>query len=161
MAARAQALGLPLQRKLTLELPQSLDPFACLEGGFELTRRLVRGGERFTAVIAFDDLTALGCIRALHQEGRSVPEEVSVVGFDDISIAGLMIPALTTVRQPMQKLGEMAAARALETIARGRAGKATSKGRLRLLRPQLVVRESTGNSTKSAHKAVDFPPARR
>lgn len=143
ITSRARYLGLEVRQNLAPELPQSMDPFACLEGGFNLTQKLIHGRSKFSAVFAFDDLTALGCIRALHQAGKSVPNDVSVVGFDDISLAGLMIPALTTVRQPMQMLGEIGAARMLKAIASRRPAARGSKGLVKLLRPDLVVREST------------------
>lgn len=145
ITSRAQHWGLTMRRSLTPELPQSMDPFACLEGGFNLTQKLIHGRAEFSAVFAFDDLTALGCIRALHQAGKSVPEDVSVVGFDDISLAGLMIPALTTVQQPMQMLGEIGAARMLKAIASRRHPPKINEGLVKLLRPVLVIRESTSD----------------
>ena len=55
---------------------------------------MIDRGVKFTAVLAFDDLTALGAIRALHQAGRRVPDDCSVIGFDDVPLAALSTPAL-------------------------------------------------------------------
>ena len=68
---------------------------------------MIDRGVKFTAVLAFDDLTALGAIRALHQAGRRVPDDCSVIGFDDVPLAALSTPALTTIRQPMEQMGSL------------------------------------------------------
>ena len=70
----------------------------------------------FTALMAFDDMTAFGAIRALNKAGFSVPEQCSVIGFDDVSPAAIYSPALTTVRQPMEAMGTAAATIVLEAI---------------------------------------------
>ena len=59
---------------------------------------MIQRGVKFTAVLAFDDLTGLGAIRALHQAGINVPNACSVIGFDDIPLAALSTPGLTTIR---------------------------------------------------------------
>ena len=96
------------------------------------------GGERdFTAVVAFNDLLAAGLVRAARTLGIDVPGELSVMGFDDIALAGLVEPALTTIRAPKFEMGERAAELLLLQIE-------TDAGmRLERLRGTLVVREST------------------
>jgi len=74
-----------------------------------VTRKLLATGEAFTALFAFNDISAIGAIRALREAGRRVPEDVSVVGFDDIQSAAFQNPALTTVRQPLREMGVIAA----------------------------------------------------
>src|SRR6202043_1375125 len=84
--------------------------------GYEVTRKLLATGEAFTALFAFNDISAIGAIRALREAGRRVPEDVSVVGFDDIQSAAFQNPALTTVRQPLREMGVIAAQIVLRRI---------------------------------------------
>jgi LacI family transcriptional regulator len=106
---------------------------------------MINHGVRFTAVLAFDDLTALGVIRALHQAGRRVPDDCSVIGFDDVPLAALNTPALTTIRQPMEQMGCLAAEWVLASLNSQQAAGESSipRGTLHLLPPELVVRESS------------------
>src|SRR4029077_6159625 len=98
--AFAQSAGLQLDSKKILELPESLDPNSSFEAGTQLTGELLRQGKPFTALMAYDDVTALGALRALKKKGLRVPEDCSVVGFDDVAQAGLSVPSLTTVWAP-------------------------------------------------------------
>lgn len=91
-----------------------------------------------TAVFAANDDMALGVLRAFHERGRRVPEDVSVVGFDDISEAAYFWPSLTTVSQPFSLLGE----RAVELTLRALEGETDATADL--LVPELVTRTSTG-----------------
>jgi LacI family transcriptional regulator len=75
------------------------------EGGFAATERLLDAGVRFTAIFAANDLAAVGVMACLHERGLRVPENVSVVGFDDVPVARDVTPALTTVRVPMVEMG--------------------------------------------------------
>jgi LacI family transcriptional regulator len=94
----------------------------------------------FTAVFCFNDIAAIGAIRALNDVGLSVPGDVSVVGFDDIQSAAYTTPSLTTVRQPLMEMGERGAQVLLERIA-DHEKKVPSEI---VMAPELVVRESTG-----------------
>src|ERR1700740_3496300 len=105
--AFARSAGLHLDSKKILELPESLDPNSSFEAGGQLTGELLRQGKPFTALMAYDDVTALGALRALKKKGLRVPEDCSVVGFDDVAQAGLSVPSLTTVRQPMEAMGSL------------------------------------------------------
>ena len=110
------------------------------ELGYAVTRKLLAAGERFTALFAFNDISAIGAIRALREEGLRVPEDVSVVGFDDIQSAAFQNPGLTTVRQPLRQMGVTAA----ETLLRRIAAPAKSPYPKSItIEPELVVREST------------------
>jgi DNA-binding LacI/PurR family transcriptional regulator len=91
-----------------------------------------------TAVFVANDDMALGVLRAFHEQGRRVPEDVSVAGFDDIPEAAYFWPSLTTVRQPFSLLGE----RALELTLRALEGEADATADLLL--PELLARASTG-----------------
>src|SRR5580704_7455514 len=86
------------------------------EPGRAATVRLLERGIPFTAIFAFNDLAAIGAITVLREAGIQVPEHVSVVGFDDISSAATNNPPLTTVRQPMQEMGRVAASTLLQMI---------------------------------------------
>jgi LacI family transcriptional regulator, galactose operon repressor len=138
----ARTVGLEIDPALVVDLPESLDSNAAVEGGFHLTEELLKHKKRFTAVMAFDDLTAFGVIRALSRAGLKTPDDCSVIGFDDVLPAGLSVPSLTTVRQPMEALGSTAVGIVVEGI------NATAEDREfkpvnRKLVPELVVREST------------------
>ena len=138
----ARAAGLKLDPKLIVDLPNAFDPNHGFEIGAKLTEELLRRNRTFTALLAFDDITALGAMHALTKAGIKVPEQCSLIGFDDVAPATLSIPPLTTVRQPLEVMGETAAdiiAGAMNAVAEGRA---FSPVNIRLL-PELVVRRST------------------
>jgi LacI family transcriptional regulator len=136
----ADANDLELDPKLIVELPESQHPMSGFEAGFELTRKLIETGQKFTALMAFDDMSGFGAVRALAQRGIRVPDDCSVIGFDDIAPAALYNPPITTVRQPMQVMGSMAVEIALQSIRNSESEAAAVHRRLA---PELVVREST------------------
>jgi LacI family transcriptional regulator len=82
-------------------------------------RELLARGSDITAVFAYNDLMAIGAIAALRGAGRSVPDDVSVIGFDDIPQAQTTVPALTTVAQPIAQLGRVSARLLLDRLASG------------------------------------------
>jgi len=88
-------------------------------GGHVALRTLLRRRREFSAVFCSNDLAAVGALRALDEAGLSVPDDVSLVGFDDIHLAGYLRPALTTVRQPIHELGRRAATLLLEHAVAG------------------------------------------
>lgn len=133
-----------LDSRLIVDLPESGDPFSSFEQGYKLTEELLRRRRPFTALMAFDDVTAFGAIRALTKAGIRVPEQCSVVGFDDVSPAAIYSPALTTVRQPMEVMGAAAATIVLEAINATSENKAIRTIHRRIV-PELIVRESTRN----------------
>jgi len=120
------------------------------ELGHRVTHELLVRGEPFTALFAFNDIAAFGALRALREAGRRVPEDVSVVGFDDVQTAAYHTPGLTTVRQPLRAMGEMAAATLLKRIAASSSGKKGSYPRVITLDPELIVRESTAGVRRLA-----------
>jgi len=138
----AQSVKLEIDPALVLQLPDVFDANASFEHGYRLTEELLQKKKKFTALLAFDDLTALGAIRALAKAGVSVPEQCSVIGFDDVAISGLSAPALTTVRQPLETMGSAAVSVVMEAI------KASHENRewtavAQKLHPELVIRDST------------------
>lgn len=133
----AKRLGLEIRPELVVQLEgDSPSP----EVGYGVTHKLVANREGFTALFAFNDISAIGSIRALRENGYRVPEDVSVVGFDDIQSAAFQNPALTTVRQPLRRMGRLAAETVLSSITAPAAHKSS---RRIMVEPELVVREST------------------
>jgi len=138
----AKEKDLELDPKLILDLPESRDPISSFEAGYKLTEELVKHKRPFTALMAFDDMTAFGAIRALAKSGLRVPEHCSVIGFDDVAASGLYTPPLTTVRQPMEAMGTMAVSIVVEGI-NGVLEKREVSAIHRKMAPELAVREST------------------
>jgi LacI family transcriptional regulator len=106
------------------------------EAGDRAVTEALRERSPFTAVVAAADHVAIGCLRALRRAGLRVPEDVSLVGFDDIAVVSDLTPALTTVRVPFGELGTVSARIAMDAEERGRY-------RHIVLPTELVVREST------------------
>jgi len=129
-------LGLTIDAKLITQL-EGDTPSPDL--GYQVTSGLLAKHEPFSAIFAFNDISAIGAIRALRENGLRVPEDISVVGFDDIQSAAFQNPGLTTVRQPLRKMGEIAA----ETVLRRIARENVDHPKLITVEPELVVREST------------------
>src|ERR1700675_1028204 len=138
----AKGAGLELDSRLIVDLPESQDPISSFEAGYKLTEELIKRKRPFTALMAFDDMTAFGAIRALAKAGLRVPEHCSVIGFDDVAASSLYTPALTTIRQPMEAMGAMAANLAIEGI-NAVLEKREIAAVHRKMAPELAVREST------------------
>jgi DNA-binding LacI/PurR family transcriptional regulator len=133
----AGEMGIPVNERLVGQLEgESSSP----ELGYEVTRKLLAVDSSFTALFAFNDISAIGAISALRAAGRRVPEDVSVVGFDDIQSAAFQNPALTTVRQPLRQMGESAAQ---ILLARINAPAKSPYPKIITIEPELVVRSST------------------
>ena len=111
--------------------------------GYIATKKLLASTTPFTALFAFNDTSAIGAIRALREKGLRVPQDVSVVGFDDVQSAAYQNPALTTVRQPLRTMGILAAEQLLQQIGNS----ATLTVQQIVVAPELVVRESTTKRT--------------
>jgi DNA-binding LacI/PurR family transcriptional regulator len=138
----AKACQLELDSRLIVDLPESRDPVSSFEAGQKLTEELIRQKRSFTALLAFDDMSAFGAIRALHKAGIRVPEHCSVVGFDDVATSALYTPPLSTVRQPMEAMGAAAVELVIEGI-NAVLEKRETQATHRRVAPELVVREST------------------
>jgi len=109
------------------------------ENGYPIAIELLGRRRPFTALFAYNDNSAIAAVRVFHDAGLRVPKDVSVIGFDDIQAATYTSPTLTTVRQPMRKMGEIAASTLLDRIA-DRDQYAPEIA----IEPQFVVRQSTG-----------------
>ena len=117
------------------------------EIGYRPMQALLEKTRDFTAVFCFNDIAAIGAIRALKDAGLTVPGDVSVVGFDDIQSAAYTTPSLTTVRQPLLKMGKRGAQVLLERIA----NREKEFPAEIVMAPELVIRESTGPALPDAN----------
>ena len=105
--------------------------------------------DRPTAVFCYNDMTAIGLLRAARQAGVSIPEELAVVGFDDIPLASYVYPRLSTVAQPKPEMGEQAVEMVLSLMAQGDSGGVEVSNIV--VQGQLVVRESSGGFLRPAN----------
>ena len=135
--AAAHELGLAVDDNLTVQL-QSESPTP--QPGYDMACKLLQTAPPFTALFAFNDISALGAIRALREAGRRVPEDVSVIGFDDIQSAAYQNPGLTTIRQPLREMGMTAAETLVRRIS---APKSADYPKNIVVEPELIVRGST------------------
>ena len=154
----AHRLHLPIDPKLVAQLEGDAPTH---EPGYFAAQRLLACGQPFTALFAFNDISAIGAVRALREAGKRVPQDVSVIGFDDIESAAFQNPALTTVRQPLHTMGLLAAEALTGQIAEGTRKPAEGTGKPAVgtgkpaegsqpiskvvkVDPELIVRESSG-----------------
>jgi DNA-binding LacI/PurR family transcriptional regulator len=135
----ASQLHLPINRSLVIQL-EGDSPLP--DVGYKATRKLLSSRKPFTALFAFNDISAMGAIRALREAKLRVPQDVSVVGFDDIQGAAYQNPPLTTVRQPLKEMGRIAA----ETLLRRIRHVEAVQSREITVEPKLIVRETTAES---------------
>ncbi len=142
MRRAADEAGIKLNSKLVFQLPGLVDPASGFEGGVRLAKEMLASERPFTAVVAFDDLTALGVVRGLSSAGVRVPHDCSVVGFDGVLPAEVATPAITTIRQPLKEMGMQAAEWVMQAIAKRGRGMDEAP-RLYKAQPELVVRDST------------------
>lgn len=107
------------------------------QGGYAGARQLLELSQRPTAIFATNDLSAFGVLDALHEAGMHIPEDISVMGFDDIPLASLTYPKLTTVQQPLVQIGQVAVRLLLERL-----GNPAKEARRVTLSTELVIRDS-------------------
>jgi len=134
----AQGLRLRIYKENVIQLKRIDDGLNPIREGYIAGKRLLKTSPRFTALLAFNDLSAIGAIHAFRDAGKRVPEEISVVGFDDIQAATIVQPALTTVCQPLIRMGMLAASELLACIEDSK-----SEPRQIFIKPELVIRQST------------------
>jgi DNA-binding LacI/PurR family transcriptional regulator len=131
----AAKLGIRMRQELVVQLI-GVDPTPNL--GYPFAKQLLARKQPFTALFAYNDISAIGSICAFQEAGLQVPDDISVVGFDDIQSAAYITPPLTTVRQPLLKVGEIAARSLLDRI------EARTKYVSEIvIEPELIVRKST------------------
>jgi LacI family transcriptional regulator len=141
----AKELDLTLDPRLILEIQGRNSTYseAC-----ELTEELLRRRPDFTALVAFDDLTASAAIRAMTKSGRRVPKDCSVVGFDDIPSSAFYNPPLTTVQQQLEMQGSLGA-EIMEELIRAKGENRQVQPKHRKVSPKLMVRDSTCSALRS------------
>jgi len=144
IAEAAAGMGIELRPELIIQMPGD-DPSPQM--GYETTRELLARKVPFSALFAYNDISAVGAIRAIKETGLRVPEDISVVGFDDIREAAFHLPSLTTVRQPLRKIGALAAD-ALVARIESQDGHEPDI----LVDPELVIRESTGPAPQTSRQ---------
>jgi LacI family transcriptional regulator len=116
------------------------------ELGYPIVRDLLARTRDFTAIFCFNDTAAIGAIRAIVDCGLRCPEDISVIGFDDISSSAYQTPRLTTVRQPLRRMGEMA----VQTLLKRIESPQSEYPEFIMFEPELMVRESTGAASRRA-----------
>jgi LacI family transcriptional regulator len=131
----ARELKIPVPSELTVQLQLRV---STPELGFDPANELLQRGGDFTAIVCYNDISAIGAIRACMNHGIQVPTDISIVGFDDIESAAFHNPSLTTIRQPLAQMGRVSARILLQRI-RGQA----SFPDIVPIHPELVIREST------------------
>src|SRR5580693_3775033 len=132
----SQQFGLKIDPRLVTQL-QGDSPSP--QVGYIATKILLASRTPFSALFAFNDISAMGAIRALREADKQVPEDVSVIGFDDIQSAAFQNPGLTTVRQPLREMGRAAAEILLKRIHRP----GSELRDQHIVEPELVIRETT------------------
>ncbi len=128
-----------------LDLPEEwvLQGNGRADGGFAAAARLLKGGPPVSAVLCYNDVTAMGLLSALHEAGKRVPDDLSVIGYDDVAMAAYLQPPLTTIAQPKYDLGKRAMEMALALMV----GEAEVNDLL--LPPTLVERKSCARVASS------------
>src|SRR5712691_7412798 len=132
----AQQLEIRIRPELTTQL-EGIDSTPAI--GYPFAKQLLARKHPFTALFAYNDISAIGSIWAFREAGLRVPEDISIVGFDDIAGAAYANPGLTTVRQPLVKMGQIAAQTVVDQIE-GRGEYLTEIA----IEPEFVIRQSTG-----------------
>jgi DNA-binding LacI/PurR family transcriptional regulator len=138
----AAKVGLKLDQRLCPEMNALPHPTSIVEEAERLTSKLIAGKNPFTALLTFDDLSAVGALRAFDRAHWQIPRDCSVIGFDDIPYAQLIRPALTTMRQPLEQMGELAVEDLLGQI-KSKSDGASTQPLAKVVQAELVIRAST------------------
>jgi DNA-binding LacI/PurR family transcriptional regulator len=144
IVAVARELRLEIRPELTIQLERDL---TSPELGYPVAQELLQKGRRFTAIVSFNDIAAIGAIRALHDANLRVPQDVSVIGFDDIQLAAYHNPRLTTIRQPLRYMGETAARILLQRVQGFK-----DYPQEFAVPPELIVRETTASVSPGSRR---------
>jgi DNA-binding LacI/PurR family transcriptional regulator len=136
ICAASEELGVRIRPELVIQIEQDL---TTPQLGYPYAKGLLARKQPFTALFAYNDLSAIGAIWAFREAGLCVPQDISVVGFDDVPLAVFSNPELTTIRQPLQRMGQIAAKTLIDQIE----AKAEFQPEI-VIEPELIVRASTG-----------------
>jgi DNA-binding LacI/PurR family transcriptional regulator len=148
-ASARKKIRISPDQTVQLESYPTVHKMTMSENGYRAALKLLAKNRSFTALLAFNDASAIGVIRAFSDVGLRIPEDISVVGFDDIPQGMFTFPRLTTIRQPLTAMGELAANTLLKKIA----GRGDGPKILRI-DPELIVRESTSPCSNQRHPVV-------
>ena len=124
------------------------------QGGYEAMHAILRTEQKPSAVFVCNDLMAIGALRAAHESGVHVPDDLSIVGFDDIELSAYTSPPLTTVAQPKERIGALAVDMLLERV-----GGKRRDARKVVLQPELRVRASTARHASFREAAAPSAPS--
>lgn len=128
--------GIPFDEKLVMEVDKEGEPYS-MKNGYNAAKRLLNGDRKFTAIFCEADILAIGACRAIFDNGKTIPEDISVVGFDGIEIGNYYLPRLTTIKQPVDDMAKETIRLLFNLIA----GKSEHKN---IIMPaELLVRESS------------------
>jgi LacI family transcriptional regulator len=147
ICAASKELGVRIRPELVVQLDVDL---TTPQLGYPYAKELLSRGKPFTALFAYNDLSAIGAIWAFQEAGLCVPQDISVVGFDDVPLAIFSNPQLTTVRQPLQRMGQIAAKTLIDQIE----GKEKFQDEI-VIEPALIVRASTGVAPKTSSSEME------
>jgi LacI family transcriptional regulator len=147
ICAASKELGVRIRPELVVQLDVDL---TTPQLGYPYAKELLSRGKPFTALFAYNDLSAIGAIWAFQEAGLCVPQDISVVGFDDVPLAIFSNPQLTTVRQPLQRMGQIAAKTLIDQIE----GKEKFQAEI-VIEPALIVRASTGAAPRTLSSATE------
>jgi LacI family transcriptional regulator len=137
----ARELGLGIHEQLHIHLDKdSSSP----QVGYQAAQQLLARNLPFSALIAFNDTSAIGAIQSFREAGKQVPGDISVIGFDDIRTAAFLNPGLTTIRQPLRQMGVIAA----ETLLRRITKPGNNYPVKIVIKPELIVRGTTSRAAK-------------
>lgn len=143
IGAAAESMGIRIDSRLVMQLQgeaygEAFSPDGGYQEGYTYGERLLRRGVGFSALFAFNDISALGAMCAFQDQGLQVPGDVSVLGFDDIGSAPFHRPSLSTIRQPLRQMGILAAETLMARL------KGSDVKDVLVVQPELRVRRSTG-----------------
>lgn len=139
----ARRRGIKIDKKRIVQL-EGINPSP--EVGYVAMQKLLSQTRDFTAIFAFNDMSAIGAIRALQNAGKRVPEDVSVVGFDNIYFAEFNAPSLTTINQPLFEMGELAAQTLLKKLSNPNENAEFQQ--TLTVEPKLIIRDSTAKLSR-------------
>lgn len=133
-----------MMRGIQLADDRVIESTANIKGGEEATKQLLASGQKVTAIIAYNDLMAIGAMHALFEAGIKVPEEISVVGFDDLPISKACLPKLTTMNYPIEEMAKYAVELSLSLAKE----EAKHSKQTHLFMADLVERQSVADITE-------------
>jgi DNA-binding LacI/PurR family transcriptional regulator len=141
-----EELGIQIRPELVVQIERDL---TTPQLGYPYAKLLLERRQPFTALFAYNDLSAIGAIWAFQEAGLRVPQDVSVIGFDDVPIAVFSNPALTTIRQPLEQMGRLAARTLIARIE----NRAEYQPEI-VIEPELIVRASSGPAPSRLDAAI-------